>query len=104
MAKKHAWPTAGCYRDGVGEAVKLTFPRLPLDPSWWSTPTRHLPQETGAQSQVEARNSLMLGDQVLSEVRRRRGTYAVAGTRSVDELNTAWVENIMGWPVDWSNS
>lgn len=100
--KQAAWPAAGGYRDGTREPAQAALPRLPLDAAWWSTPTRHLPQETGAQSQVEARNSLMLGDQVLSAVRRRQGTYAVAGARALDELNPAWVENLMGWPGEWT--
>ncbi len=71
-------------------------------PSAWPTPTVQDGENAAGLSQF-ARNTLPLNAEVFREFVRNMTPEQVKAIIGDRRLNPAWVENLMGWPIGWTD-
>jgi len=86
--RKRWWMLAKRNHSTIGETFNLTD----LNTSGWSTPTCNDAKNASFPPSVLKRKS-----GIPAELRQRGISYPYS------ELNPDWVEEIMGWPVGWTN-
>src|SRR6266571_5334557 len=105
------WPRWGLMRSGQAfQLPRLALPILDGESSLWPTPTARLGTQRGPQAKryFDPRRSNDLDDAVAASYPQSSGPCRQQSAEpemvTSGQLNPAWVEVLMGFPLEWSET